>query len=95
MTSPWSSGTDASPPASIVGEIDFGDESVRADIHASEEWVEIYVEADFERLSEGRGASPFSTFHAISLAKPSPQRRDVPRIPVLHPRRDERFRQQG
>jgi hypothetical protein len=42
------------PPASIVGEIEFGDGSVRVDIYASEEWVEIYVEADSEMLPEER-----------------------------------------
>jgi hypothetical protein len=35
-------------------EIDFGDEPVRVEIHSSEETVEIYVEADFETLPEGR-----------------------------------------
>src|SRR4029077_2574282 len=41
------------------------------------------------------GASPLSTFPATCLVKPPPQRRDVPRTLVLHPRRDERFRHQS
>ena len=35
-------------------EVDFGDASVRVEIHASEETVEIFVEADFETLPEER-----------------------------------------
>jgi hypothetical protein len=35
-------------------EVDFGDAPVRVEIHSSEDTVEIYVEADFERLPEGR-----------------------------------------
>ncbi|MFG1466588.1 hypothetical protein V5F77_27570 [Xanthobacter sp. DSM 24535] len=34
--------------------MDFGDAPVRFEIHASEETVEIFVEADFETLPEGR-----------------------------------------
>jgi hypothetical protein len=33
-------------------EVDFGDSSVRVEIYASEETVEILVEADFETYSE-------------------------------------------
>jgi hypothetical protein len=35
-------------------EVDFGDEPVRVEIHSSEETVEIFIEADFETLPEGR-----------------------------------------
>jgi hypothetical protein len=35
-------------------EIDFGDEAVRVEIYSSEETVEIFIEADFETLPEGR-----------------------------------------
>ena len=35
-------------------EVDFGDEAVRVEIHSSEETVEIFIEADFETLSEER-----------------------------------------
>ena len=35
-------------------EVDFGDEAVRVEIHSSEEIVEIFIEADFETLPEGR-----------------------------------------
>jgi hypothetical protein len=34
-------------------EVDFGDD-VRVEIHSSEETVEIFIEADFETLPEGR-----------------------------------------
>jgi len=33
-------------------EVDFGDASVRVEIYASEETVEIFIEADFETLPE-------------------------------------------
>ena len=35
-------------------EVDFGDASVRVEIHASVETVEIFIEADFETLPEER-----------------------------------------
>jgi hypothetical protein len=35
-------------------EIDFGDSPVRVEVHASEETVEIFVEADFETHAEER-----------------------------------------
>jgi hypothetical protein len=35
-------------------EVDFGDSPVRVEVYASEEAVEIFVEADFETLSEER-----------------------------------------
>ncbi len=35
-------------------EVDFGDTPVRVEIYASEETVEICIEADFERLPEER-----------------------------------------
>ena len=35
-------------------EVDFGDSPVRVEIHASEEMVEIFIEADFETLAEER-----------------------------------------
>jgi hypothetical protein len=36
-------------------EVDFGDAPVRVKVHASEETVEIFVEADFETHAEGIG----------------------------------------
>ena len=60
-------------------EVDFGDAPVRVEIYANEETVEIFIEADFDTLRRNVGASPFSTFPAICLAKPPPQRLDVPR----------------
>jgi hypothetical protein len=35
-------------------EVDFDDEAVSVEIHSSEETVEIFIEADFETLPEGR-----------------------------------------
>lgn len=35
-------------------EVDFGDTPVRVEVYASEKTVEIFVEADFETLPEGR-----------------------------------------
>ena len=35
-------------------EVDFGDEAIRVEIHSSEETVEIFIEADFETLPQGR-----------------------------------------
>jgi len=35
-------------------EVDFGDAAVRVEIHSSEETVELFIEADFETLPEGR-----------------------------------------
>jgi hypothetical protein len=35
-------------------EVDFGDSPVRVDVYASEETVEIFVEADFETHAEER-----------------------------------------
>jgi hypothetical protein len=48
------------PHAIILGksgrrhEVDFGDASVRVEIHSSEETIEICIEADFETLPEER-----------------------------------------
>ena len=68
---------------------DFGDAPVRVEIYASEETVEIFIEADSELLPEELRRFALFTFPATCLAKPPPQRLDVPRTPVLHPRRDE------
>ena len=40
-------------------EVDFGDAPVRVEIYASEETVEIFIEADFETPHRSVGASPF------------------------------------
>jgi hypothetical protein len=73
-------------------EVDFGDTPVRVEIYASEETVEIFIEADVETYAEERqsvGASLFSTFPAICSAKPPPPQHDVQQDRVLHPRCDE------
>jgi hypothetical protein len=64
-------------------EVDFGDAPVRVEIYASEETVEIFIEADFETLPEERRRFALINFPATRLAKPPPQRRDVPQNPVL------------
>jgi hypothetical protein len=70
-------------------EVDFGDAPVRVEIYASEETVEILIEADFEALPEERRRFAILNIPATCLATPPPRRLDVPRTPVLHPRRDE------
>ena len=70
-------------------EVDFGETPVRVEIYASEETVEIFVEADFDTMPEERRRFALLNVPLICLAKPPPQRLDVPRTPVLHPRRDE------
>jgi hypothetical protein len=70
-------------------EVDFGDAPVRVDIHASEETVEIFIEADFHMLPEERRR--FAIFniprHLFSEATAAAARRGT--TPRLHPRRDE------
>ena len=39
-------------------EVDFGDAPVRVEVYASEETIEIFVEADFETLPEERRRLP-------------------------------------
>jgi hypothetical protein len=50
-------------------EVDFGDAPVRVEIYASEETVEIFIEADFDTLPEERRRFAFSTFPATSLSE--------------------------
>ena len=38
----------------VADEVDFGDAPIRVEVHASEETVEIFVEADFETHAEER-----------------------------------------
>ena len=73
-------------------EVDFADAPIRVEIFSSEETVEILVEADSRRCLKSVVASPFSTCRATGSAKRPPQRRDVARNPLVHPRRDRRFR---
>jgi hypothetical protein len=58
-------------------EVDFGDEAVRVEIYSSEETVEIFIEADFETLPEGRRRFAILNIFATYLVKPPPQRRGV------------------
>ena len=64
-------------------EVDFGDEAVRVEIHSSEETVEIFIEADFETLPEGRRRFAILTFRGTCLARPPQRRRVAPRSPLL------------
>ena len=43
-------------------EVDFGDDPIRVEVYASEETIEIFVEADFETHAEGHTSR--STFSA-------------------------------
>ena len=58
-------------------EVDFGDAPVRVEIYASEETVEIFIEADFETLPEERRRFALLNFPATCSAKLPPRRRDV------------------
>ena len=62
-------------------EVEFGDAPVRVEIYASEETVEISSRRISTCSQRSVVALPFSTFPATCLAKPPPQRRDVPRTP--------------
>jgi hypothetical protein len=66
-------------------EVDFGDAPVRVEIYASEETVEIFIEADFETLAEERRRFAIFNIPTTCLAKPPPQRREGPTILVPHP----------
>ena len=73
-------------------EIDFADAPVRVEIYASEETVEIFIEADFETLPEEhrRFALVNIPRHLLSEATAVAARRAA--SPVLHPRLLTRFR---
>jgi hypothetical protein len=70
-------------------EVDFGDAPVRVQIYASEETVEIFIEADFETLPEERRRFALVNVprHLFSEATAATTRRAA--NPVLHLRRDE------
>jgi hypothetical protein len=70
-------------------EVDFGDAPVRVDIYPSEEAIEIFVEADFETLPEGRRRFALLNIprHLFSEATAAAARRTT--SPVQHSRRDE------
>lgn len=62
-------------------EVDFGDAPIRVEIHASEETVEIFVEADCEALPEERRRFAIINFprHQFSEASGAAARRAVQR----------------
>jgi hypothetical protein len=70
-------------------EVDFGDAPVRVEIYASEETVEIFIEADFEALAEERRRFAILNIprHLFSEATAAAARRAADT--VLHPRHDE------
>ena len=70
-------------------EVDFGDAPVRVEIYASEETVEIFIEADFDMLPEERRRFAILNIprHLFSEATAALARR-APN-PVLHPRRED------
>jgi hypothetical protein len=70
-------------------EVDFGDALVRVEIYASEETVEILIEADFDALPEERRHFALLNIprHLFSEATAAAARRAT--NPRLHPRRDE------
>ena len=70
-------------------EVDFGNAPIRVEIYASEETVEIFIEADFETLPEERRRFALVNVrrHLFSEATVAAARRAA--NPVLHPRRDE------
>ena len=60
-------------------EVDFGDAPVRVEIYASEETVEILIEADFETLAEERRRFALLNIprHLFSQATAAAARRDT------------------
>jgi ketosteroid isomerase-like protein len=59
-------------------EVDFGDAAIRVEIHASDEIVEIFVEADFETHAEGSGCLR-AVLRRISKGR-TIARREIPQI---------------
>ena len=70
-------------------EVDFGNAPIRVEIYASEETVEIFIEADFDTLPEERRRFALVNVprHLFSEATAATARRAA--NPVLHRRRDE------
>lgn len=70
-------------------EVDFGNVPIRVEIYASEETVEIFIEADFDTLPEERRRFALVNVprHLFSEATAATARRAA--NPVLHRRRDE------
>jgi hypothetical protein len=58
-----------------------GDAPVRVEVYASEDTVEIFIEADFETLPEEQRRFAVLNIPATCSAKPPPQRREVPQSP--------------
>jgi hypothetical protein len=94
--SAWKSLSETIMPHAIIRgangrrhEVDFGDAPVRVEIYASEETVEIFIEADFETLPEERRRFAVLNIprHLFSEATAAAARRAT--TPRLHPRRDE------
>ena len=73
-------------------EVHFGDAPVRVEIYPSEETVEIFIEADFETLPEGRRRFALINIPRHLFSEATAAAADVLRTLVLHPRRAEKFR---
>ena len=71
-------------------EVDFGDAPIRVEIYASEETLEIFIEADFEALPEERRRFALLNIprHLFSEATAVAARRPA-RNPVPHSRRSD------
>jgi hypothetical protein len=72
-----------------MDEVNIGDAPLRVEIYASEETVEIFVEADLDTMPEERRRFALLNIprHLFSEATAATARRAA--NPVLHPRRDE------
>ncbi len=65
-------------------EVDFGAAPIRVEIYASEETVEIFVEADFEMLAEERRRFAIINIPATFLAKLRAKRHDAPQRKIAN-----------
>ena len=59
-------------------EVDFGDSPVRVEIYASDETIEIFVEADFETLAEERRRFAIINIPRQQFSQATEKQRAVP-----------------
>ena len=76
-------------------EVDFGDLPVRVEIYASEETVEIFIEADSETLPEERRRFAVLNIPRYLFSEATAAAAWRVTRPFVHPRRAERFRHPG
>ena len=67
-------------------EVEFGDAPVRVEIYASEETVEIFIEADFETFPEEGQRFALLNIPRHLFSEATAARRDAARNPVPHSR---------